>query len=706
MLWATLVMAGCARSLPASDAPAQRAAGGVAVAEKFEPRFAAPPRLATTAAELSEVKARPDFASLRDNATRAADPLVVDPPTMPDGWSNWIFYYACPDDGSRLTPLSLEKHECPKCKKVYTDERTVTAYRCVLNERCEFASLTLAWAYAYTGDDKYAEGVQRYLLKLARMYPTFTEKRDRFDRRGLLAPGGAMRYAQILDEAVGAVRYSKAYDLTRNSRVWTDEQRAEVESKFFRPTVATLLSWNADISNHQTWFNAGLISVASVLGDSELVNKTLTMKGGVLDQFQRSLGDDGFWYEGTMAYHNYALAPMIEIADATRRMGLKVHEHERLRLLIAAPLGAMYPNGSFPVTNDSDPASIGMFGPAFEWAWRTYKQPIYAQAAALGNEARLKSLMGDDAKVDWPPKLKSTVFSDIGLVYLRQGSGDNAVCAVADFGPHGGGHGHFDKLNLMLYAKGREWILDPGRLSYSHKEYKTWVKHTAAHNTVTLGGKSQAPCAGKLLWFKESDGWSACAVETDAVYNGSRLRRYLLLTPEVLVDVFDVVSAEKTQIDWLLHATADQVETLHSMTTRDPVASLGETDGYPHLTNVKSWGPTAGEKPWQFKAGDDALNLVLLSSDTEQVFTCLGIGYHVEQKTPTLVRRVQGDKARFVAVYDLQPGAQGGRVQHVKGDTSPGDRAEVEFINVAGGRYTKWSVSFDASGVRVKQSKP
>jgi hypothetical protein len=59
-----------------------------------------------------------------------------------------------------------------------------------------------------------------------------------------------------------------------------------------------------------------------------------------------------------------------------------------------------------------------------------------------------------------------------------------------------------------------------------------------------------------------------------------------------------------------------------------------------------------------------------------------------------------------VAVYDLQPGAQGARVQHVKGDTSPGDRGQVEFINVAGGGHTKWSVNFDASGVRVKQSKP
>ena len=61
--------------------------------------------------------------------------------------------------------------------------------------------------------------------------------------------------------------------------------------------------------------------------------------------------------------------------------------------------------------------------------------------------------------------------SDGGLVVLRQGIGAEAVAAFLDYGQHGGGHGHFDKMNFTLFAYGREWLLDPGRLTYIHKEY-------------------------------------------------------------------------------------------------------------------------------------------------------------------------------------------------------------------------------------------
>ena len=41
-------------------------------------------------------------------------------------------------------------------------------------------------------------------------------------------------------------------------------------------------------------------------------------------------------------------------------------------------------------------------------------------------------------------------------------------------------HGHPDKLQLLLFVQGREWLLDPGRLDYSHKEHKTWYRQTVA----------------------------------------------------------------------------------------------------------------------------------------------------------------------------------------------------------------------------------
>ena len=46
------------------------------------PVFPPPPRLATTAAELAKQKAGPDFAALRDQAVKAADALLREPPAL------------------------------------------------------------------------------------------------------------------------------------------------------------------------------------------------------------------------------------------------------------------------------------------------------------------------------------------------------------------------------------------------------------------------------------------------------------------------------------------------------------------------------------------------------------------------------------------------------------------------------------------------
>jgi len=519
----------------------------------------------------------------------------------------------------------------------------------------------------------------------------------------MFASLGGRRYVQSLDEGVGAVALTHAYDLTRNSAVWTDAQRKHVEEDFFRATAKSLLRFNQGINNHQTWYNAGLIDLASTLGDADLVNHVLGMKGGVYFQLEKSIGNDGLWYEGSMAYHNYALQPMVEIANTTRRLGLDVYKNPKLKSLVSGPLHAAYPDGSVPVINDSDPNNIAMFGWAQEWAWKTYKEPFFAQAVARGDAKRLEEMLGPGAKVDWPLKLKSEALPDAGLIFLREGEGAGATCATMDFGPHGGGHegghGHFDKLSITLFANGKEWLLDPGRLDYSQKEYKTWVKMTAAHNTVGLGGKKQAATTGKLLWLKqgETNGvkWSAAAAESDHAYAGAVLRRYLLLTDKMLVDVFDVEASTATQIDWFAHATAEKVQPVDGAGTPASEAfSPGSEDGYQHLTDGLKW-TGAGGRAWAYVRGKEQLVVHFVPDAKESIITVNGIGYYVHQKTPTILRRRDAKATRFVAVYDLS-----GDGSVVKSVAAKGQKKAEVDVKTADGVV---EVEFAADGVKVKR---
>ncbi|QDU96657.1 heparinase II/III domain-containing protein [Lignipirellula cremea] len=657
-----------------------------------EPVFPPHPRLATSAEEWRADQAADDFAARRDASVKAAASLLAQPLPLPEGFGSWVFYYACPDDGADLRMLSLTEHECPRCKKKYGDPRTNAAYRCLMHHQLEHGALKLAWAYAYSGDDRYAVEVRRILLHLADEYATYPARQDRWGRTGWFAPLGGRRYVQSLDEAVGVIRLAKAYDLTCNAKAWSADDREKVERDFFRATAKTLLAFNQGINNHQTWYNAGLMAIASVLADAEMVEQVLTMRGGFRDQLQRSLGDDGLWYEGAMAYQNYALQAMVEIVDAGRRMGLPLQDEPRFKALLLSSLKVAYPNGQYPAINDSDPLHFRSFNWSYEWAFRTYGDPAFAQAAAWGNPAKLKALLGPQAEPEWPLETASIDLANVGLAVLRAGKGAEQTCVFFDYGRHGEGHGHYDKLNITLFANGREWLLDPGRIGYSFKEYKSWVKHTVAHNTVVIDESNQWATTGKLRWLQTGDDWSACSGECDTAWLGVHLQRSLWLSPQLLIEVFEVQAGRDLQMDWLAHAVTEPVASVQERTSA-AVDRVGKGPGYKHLTETLQWD-VQGDSQWDFPAGKQRLRIWLPAAAEEEVYTGIGVGSRADQKAPFLLRRRQGKTARFVTVYDLGGDGKGvTRVQATNG--------KEPTIRVVGSQGTR-SVVFTADGVRVE----
>lgn len=679
----------------------QAAAGFAAGRLTQQPVFLPPPRLAVSSGELALTRSSPGFRAVRAAAIAQGKALLAKPVIVPKQSASWIFYYACTDDGTVLTPLSLERHQCPRCKKIYTDERTVAAYRYRLHSAVDAAILSLGWAYIYSGDERFAVEGKRLLTQLAADYPNYPARLDRWGRTGKDAVLGGRRYIQSLDEAYSVISVAKGYDLLRTAKTWTDAERKFVEDGYFRGTEATLLVGNQGINNHQTWYNAGLMSIANVLGDAALVEKVLNMDGGFYYQLEGSIGSDGLWYEGTMAYHGYAALAMTSLADITRKMGLHLELEPKFRKLFTGPLHAAYPNGQFPVINDSDAGDIHMLDSNFQWAWNTYRNPVFAQALAWGNPSKLTSLLGPGAVPVSPLSNQSEVLPDAGLAILRQGSGADAVCAFVDFGQHGGdGHGHFDKLNLMLYANGREWLLDPGRLTYSHKEYKTWVKQTAAHNSVTIGGQNQQANAGSLLYLQQGEGYAACATVSNKSYFDSTLKRYLLLTPKMLVDIYDVKTPLESQIDWFAHAIVPALQPVDDLGPAQNTAP-GEENGYQHLTDAKMWMTQTASR-WDFisdtkKRDAPRLRLWLADEGAQQIFSTTGIGYTVDQKAPCLIRRRTAEITRFVTVYDLS-----GKGSYISNVTNvPGDAARVKVATVDG----EWDVEFGDSGVKASLKK-
>jgi len=635
VLW-ILAICGC-RGLPSADQ-----------AIEFGPH----PRFEHTSAELAQWRTDPARQNEIARATAAGDRLLDKGLVVPDEEGNWIFYYACPDDGARLRAESPERHLCPKCGKAYTDERTQASYRTLLYNQLERDMHALALAYALTGETRYTGPVRDAFLKLARSYPTFT-RHDRWGRRGLLAVVGGRRYAQHLDEAVSAILLAKTYDLiagpvaTGDDRVafLTAEDRNAIEG-FLGDTVREIQRYQSfvdrsGINNHITWFNASYAAVGLATGDQALIRDSVHGRHGLLFQLENSVTDEGIWYEGTMAYHFYALQAIMNQLDALNRADWDFSDHRRLKTLWAGPHEVAYPNGRMPAINDGDWANLKQWQRAFDWGAKYFRDPSLALATSPDGPAA---------------PARSKVLTDAGLVILRRGAAANAVMAIMDFGQHGGHHGHPDKLNIMLYALGREWLPDPGRLTYSVPEYETWARTTVAHNTVVIDGRNQKPDHGRLLFFEETDTHAAAICESRGAYPGTVLRRALVLTEAFLVDAYHVTTAADATIDWFVHAAGElTAANCPTGTTQTETNSLGQGQGYQHLENVRQYRCPQQSK-WEVSGEGGTLGIHCLDSDGVELFSGTGIGYSLSQRIPFVLRRCRGREALFLTVYGFAPG--------------------------------------------------
>ena len=80
-------------------------------------------------------------------------------------------------------------------------------------------------------------------------------------------------------------------------------------------------------------------------------------------------------------------------------------------------------------------------------------------------------------------QLTSLNYESFGISILRH----NEMYVMMDYGPHGGWHGHFDKLNVEVAAGDSNFISDPGTVVYSLPSSRDWYRTSFAHSLAFIG---------------------------------------------------------------------------------------------------------------------------------------------------------------------------------------------------------------------------
>jgi hypothetical protein len=311
--------------------------------------------------------------------------------------------------------------------------------------------------------------------------------------------------------------------------------------------------------------------------------------------------------------------------------------------MFLAPVQLAMPNGKLPAFNDS--TEVNVRNDEYELAWSRFHESAFA-LGLTGTTRRNEFALffgADDQPTAGVSALASRNFPASGYAILQKGTGDQATWLCLKYGPHGGGHGHPDKNNFVLYSRGRVLFPDSGTRPYGSPLHNEWDKVTLAHNTLVVDGASQAEATGKALAF----GDNFAMTDAGNIYPGVHFVRTAVLLNENLVLFVDRVTADKTRtFDLAAHVVGRWV----GLPLGEPL-KLPNTAGYQHLQNATVRDATAGAAV----SVDGGVSIILAQSD--QLITATGVGASTEDRVPVAIFRHTGDSVTWVwaAALDGKP---------------------------------------------------
>lgn len=301
-----------------------------------------------------------------------------------------------------------------------------------------------------------------------------------------------------------------------------------------------------------------------------------------LDHLHLATGEDGWEWEGSTYYHVFVLRAYLLNLHGSDPASLPADAVARLAAMVRVLATLAAPDGALPALHD---------GPADRTDAHLEVLEVCALASQLWESTGLERVQKwarhrlragsdglEDALDGWfagpplPPltfQRGSVHFPRVGYVVLRDPA--DTWAAVMDAGPHGGSHGHLDKLSMYLYGDGVAWQPAPGVPPYASTLRHGYYSRTAAHPTVRVNGVDQVPATGAVeVWEPAETNLRGAPDDRESVRTpvdlatrtatrvlasagnaiaGVTLTRELVMTAEYLLDVVRALVTDGTERD-------------------------------------------------------------------------------------------------------------------------------------------------------------
>jgi heparinase II/III-like protein len=522
------------------------------------------------------------LAPLAASLARDLEPLLQRPLFIPDEKAQLSRAGGrCERDGSLLEfePFSPNQHRCPLCGTVYSGETHyrfwIYWYQLWLIERAAHAALLSALG----AGPSLALMARRILLGYAERYARYPNVDN------VLGP--TRLFFSTYLEAIWLLHVCIATDLLEQGG--DSEIGAIVRERIVEPSSAIIAEYDEGASNRQVWNVAALFAAYRSLGREDDARRLVTSASGLVFHLREGLLEDGTWYEGEN-YHQFAHRGLWYGVTMAEHAGIELPPElvRRFEEGFATPFLTALPDLTLPSRRDSqyrislrqwrfaelcelglarrdDPRLRGALsrlysdevprGPAGRDRSSAEAERNSAPSSLSREDLGWRSLLFARRELPAlePYTPRSALLSGQGIGVLRREQG--SVYAALDYGHSGGGHGHPDRLNVLLSDGDVRWLDDMGTGSYVDPSLH-WYRSSLAHNAPLVDGRSQLRVHGSLIAFEEQSAAGWCAAKAAGIAPGVTANRAIVAMPEYLLDVLIWDADRDVNLDLPIHIDA------------------------------------------------------------------------------------------------------------------------------------------------------
>ncbi|GHD81815.1 heparinase II/III-like protein [Salinibacterium amurskyense] len=469
-------------------------------------------------------------------------------PQQPGGW--W-HDYVCPTHGIELGAREGNEFLCDHGCRL-TGDKVEAAWLALEHQALARAARVAARRYSLHGDEADRARAVELVLDYSSLYVQisaagWSDRSESWMLQGKL-------FAQALSEAQWAVGFAdaiitlgaipKLQESTELSRTLDGLAATLAESR--RILVEDR---NDQRSNYTAWLDAAarLVALAShTLGGPSVAPHFAAV---VFDHMQLAVRSDGWEWEASTYYHVFVLRAYLLALRGVNPRDMPEEAVDCVRSMIDVLVSIASPDGFLPALHDGPYDRVAMHREVLEIC--TLSAQFFSDTGLTTVQSWVVERLGADHDgLEWmldgwfvgapldraPVVVGSRAFEDAGYVVLRDSR--NRMVGILDAGPHGGAHGHFDKLALYLYGDGAKWQPAPAVPPYGHALRHSYYARTIAHPTVRVDGADQVEATAEIT------AWDAAASRVTAVtttaIDGVRLSRTVQLSDGLLVDVVHV----------------------------------------------------------------------------------------------------------------------------------------------------------------------